>query len=76
MPRAFSRPTAKSQTTMPKSARAALGVEPDDALEYVIEKEGVNLRKLPRAEKAHLRALQTTLPEWDTPEDASAFDDL
>lgn len=76
MPRVFSRLTAKSQTTVPKSVRNALGVGPGDALEYVIEKKGVSLRKLPRAEEAHLRALQTTLSEWETPEDAAAFDDL
>lgn len=76
MNRAFSRLTAKSQTTVPKSVRHALGVEPGDALEYVIDNGGVTLRKLPRADEAHLRALQTTLGEWETPEDAAAFDDL
>lgn len=76
MVRAFSRLTTKSQTTVPKAVRAALGVGPGDALEYVIEKKGVRLRKLPRADEAHLRALQKTLSEWDTAEDAAAFDDL
>jgi antitoxin PrlF len=76
MTRAFSKLTAKAQTTVPKLVREALALEPGDALVYEIEGTRVNIAKLARADEAHLRALQRTLSEWETPEDAAAFDDL
>jgi AbrB family looped-hinge helix DNA binding protein len=74
--RAYSRLTAKAQTTVPKKVREVLSLEPGDALVYEIEDGQVRLAKLPRADDVHLRALQATLSEWETPEDAAAFDDL
>lgn len=72
-----SRITPDSQTTLPSPVRHALGLRPGDMLEYAIEADGVvTLRRSPPTDEGHLRALQATLSEWDTPEDAAAFDDL
>ena len=76
MTRVFSKLTAKGQTTVPKEVRKVLRLEPGDALIYEIEGTRVSLAKLPATDEAHLRALQATLSEWDSPEDAAAFDDL
>ena len=40
-----SRITAKSQTTVPRAVRAALGVGPEDALEYTIDGSRVVLTR-------------------------------
>lgn len=76
MPRLLSRLTSKSQTTVPKPVREKLGLSPGDTVEYEIDGDDVRLRKLERADTDYLRALQATLSEWDSPEDAAAFDDL
>jgi antitoxin PrlF len=76
MTRAFSKLTAKAQTTVPKPVREALRLKPGDALVYEIDGTRVRLAKLTGADEAHLRALQQTLSEWESPEDSAAFDEL
>lgn len=71
-----SRLTAKAQTTLPKEVRQALGLVPGDALIYEIEADRAILRKAPAIDRSYLAALQSTLSEWESPEDAAAFDDL
>ena len=73
---ASSRITAKSQTTVPSAVRKALSLKPGDRLIYEARDGEIVLRKDRPLDVAYLRALQTTLEEWDTPEDAEAFDDL
>ncbi len=72
----YSRLTAKSQTTIPTAVRKALALTPGDAIAYEIDGGRVSLSKVARGDDAYLRALQGTLGEWDSPEDAAAFDDL
>jgi antitoxin PrlF len=72
----FSRLTSESQTTVPDAVREALDLQPGDALIYVIEDGQVRLKKLERDDVDDLRVLQSTLGEWDSLEDAAAFDDL
>lgn len=71
-----SRITPDSQTVLPSPVRHALGLKPGDMLEYEIEEGHVVLRRSPPSDDVHLRALQGTLSEWNSPEDAAAFDDL
>ena len=73
---AFSRITAKSQTTVPAAVRKALSLRPGDRLVYEARDGEIVLRKDRPLDVAYLHALQSTLEEWDTPEDAEAFDDL
>ena len=68
--------TSKGQTTLPREVRAALALEPGDRVLYEIEGHAVVLRKLTPLDSAYLGALQSTLSEWNSPEDAEAYDDL
>ena len=71
-----SRITSKGQTTIPRAIREKLSLKPGDVLVYELDEDEVRLRKLAPLDVAYLRAVQTTLSEWDSPEDAAAFDDL
>ncbi len=73
----YSRIDAFSSTTLPSPVRHALNLSPGDALEYEIGSAGdVLIRRSPHSDVGHLQALAATLGEWNTPEDAAAFDDL
>jgi AbrB family looped-hinge helix DNA binding protein len=71
-----SRITSKGQTTIPRAIREKLSLKPGDVVVYELDKDEVRLRKQTPLDVAYLRAVQTTLSEWDSPEDAAAFDDL
>jgi len=71
-----SRITSKGQTTIPRAIREKLSLKPGDVLVYELEEDEVRLRKQTPLDVAYLRAVQATLSEWDSPEDAAAFDDL
>jgi antitoxin PrlF len=73
---AMSRLTAKGQTTIPKEVRRTLSLQPGDTIAYEIDGDEVRLRKQVPLDVTYLRAVQATLSEWDSPEDAAAFDDL
>jgi AbrB family looped-hinge helix DNA binding protein len=71
-----SRITSKGQTTIPRAVREKLSLRPGDVIVYEVDDDEVRLRKQSPLDVAYLRAVQTTLSEWDSPEDAAAFDDL
>ena len=71
-----SRITSKGQTTIPREVREKLSLQPGDVVVYEVDDDEVRLRKQVPVDVAYLRAVQTTLSEWDSPEDAAAFDDL
>jgi antitoxin PrlF len=71
-----SRLTSKSQTTIPKRVRDRLRLKPGDVVKYEIEGDRVVLSKATGVDMAHLAQLEKTLSEWDTPEDAAAYDGL
>jgi antitoxin PrlF len=68
--------TTKGQTTIPREVRDALDLRSGDRISYRIEQGSVVIRKLVPVDIAHLRALQVTLSEWNSSEDAEAYDDL
>jgi antitoxin PrlF len=72
----ISRITSKGQTTIPRQVREKLALRPGDLVVYEFDDDAVRLRKQMPLDVAYLRAVQTTLSEWDSPEDAAAFDDL
>ena len=72
----FSKITAKAQTTVPKEVRSALGVSPGDTLVYRISKGKVTLARAEPLDRAYLKAVESALSEWDSAEDAKAYDDL
>ena len=68
--------TAKSQTTIPRAVRSALGVHPGDEIAYVIENGRVMVTKAPGKNLARGTPFEdpfATFREWDTPEDDKAF---
>jgi antitoxin PrlF len=71
-----SRITSKGQTTIPREVRQKLSLRPGDVLVYEFDEDEVRLRKQAPLDVTYLRAVQTILSEWDSPEDAAAFDDL
>lgn len=71
-----SRLTSKGQTTIPREVRQKLSLEPGDTIVYEIEDDSVRLRKQAPLDLSYLRAVQATLSEWESPEDAAAYDDL
>ena len=75
MATAHSKLTVKAQTTIPKAVREVLGLRAGDAIAYEIEGGCVTLRR-EGSDRACLKALKSTLSEWDSPEDADAYDDL
>jgi AbrB family looped-hinge helix DNA binding protein len=72
----ISKVTSKGQTTLPREVREALSLKPGDRVVYEIEGDVVAIRKLTPIDAAYLHALQSTLSEWSSPEDAEAYDDL
>jgi bifunctional DNA-binding transcriptional regulator/antitoxin component of YhaV-PrlF toxin-antitoxin module len=72
----FAKITSKAQTTVPAAVRKALKAGPGDTLAYRIGPEGVLLTRAEPLDWDYLRSLQTTLGEWNTAEDAAAFNDL
>jgi AbrB family looped-hinge helix DNA binding protein len=72
----FSKITSKAQTTVPKEVRSALGVKPGDTLVYRISKGRVILARAEPLDRAYLKALESTLSEWTSEEDAAAYDNL
>jgi AbrB family looped-hinge helix DNA binding protein len=71
-----SRITSKGQTTIPSQVRQRLSLKPGDVLVYELDDDEVRVRKQTPLDVGYLRAVQSTLGEWDSPEDAAAFDDL
>ena len=78
--------TSKGQTTIPREVRDKLAqfgltlrggtLSPGGVIAFEIEGDVVRLRKVEPLDLGYLRAVQTTLCEWESPEDAEAYDDL
>jgi AbrB family looped-hinge helix DNA binding protein len=72
-----SRLTQKGQTTISASIRRLLSLSAGDEIAYEVRDGTVVLRKAQPFDIAYAKALQTTLaPEWDSPDDHAAYDDL
>lgn len=72
----FAKITSKAQTTVPVEVRKALNAGPGDTLAYRIGPNGVVLTRAEPLDWDYLGSLEKTLGEWNTAEDAAAFDDL
>ena len=67
---------SKYQATIPRAVRDALTLGAGDRIEFIIERDGVRVRRVLSAD-AELQALETTLAlEWDSTGDAAAYADL
>ena len=57
--------STKGQTTIPRTVRKRLGLEPGDRLRYEVAADGsVHLRKASKIDVAWLKAVEATLTEW------------
>ncbi len=68
--------SSKSQVTLPKEIRDALGAHPGDTIVYEVEGNVVRLKRLEPFDAAFHKALSNTLSEWASDEDEVAFDAL
>ena len=66
--------TSKAQTTIPQPIRAALGLQPGDALSYEIVDGRVLLTKVPRGTTTDDPF--RTFEEWRSEADTTAYADL
>jgi len=71
-----SRIDASGRTTIPREIREKLSLRPGGVIACEVGHDEVRLRKRTPLDAGYLRAVQTTLGEWESPEDAAAFDDL
>jgi antitoxin PrlF len=68
--------SSKGQTTIPREVRDKLALRPGDLIAFEVTGDVAQLRKVVPFDVGYLRAVQTTLSEWESPEDAAAYDDL
>lgn len=69
--------STKSQVTLPKEVRDALGARPGDTIVYEIgEDKVVRLRRLDLFDAAFHKSLSKTMGEWASQADEEAFGDL
>jgi bifunctional DNA-binding transcriptional regulator/antitoxin component of YhaV-PrlF toxin-antitoxin module len=68
--------SSKSQVTLPREVRQALGARPGDTIVYELEGNVVRLKRLEPFDAAFHKALSSTLSEWISDEDDEAFDAL
>jgi AbrB family looped-hinge helix DNA binding protein len=68
--------SSKSQVTLPRKVREALGARAGDTIVYEIEGNVVRLKRLDPFDAAFHQALSSTLSEWGTDADEEAFDGL
>jgi antitoxin PrlF len=72
----FSRLSSKGQITIPKKVRDSLGLRPTDLVGYALQEDGVLLKRVEPFDGAFHKALDSTLEEWNSPEDEETFRDL
>lgn len=72
----ISRITSKSQTTIPRAVRTALGIGPGDDLAYEIVDDTVILKRAIAPAKDIFLANMSTFTEWDSEADRIGYADL
>ncbi|MFQ6614926.1 MAG: AbrB/MazE/SpoVT family DNA-binding domain-containing protein [Fidelibacterota bacterium] len=70
-----SKVSSKAQTTIPKQVREKLGIQPNDTISFEMQGDGAMIRKVRVVDTGYLKALESTLEEWNSKED-SVYDDL
>jgi AbrB family looped-hinge helix DNA binding protein len=69
--------TSKGQTTIPQEVRSAMHVAPGDLIAWDVAADGTaTVRRVQPLDLEYLRALESTLSEWASPEDDEAYRDL
>jgi antitoxin PrlF len=69
--------TSKGQVTVPKAVRDAFHLTTDSLLAWELMPDGsARVRPVQPLEVEYLRALESTLTEWTSDEDETAYRDL
>lgn len=68
--------TAKSQTTIPKAVRNALGIKPGDEVGWEIDGDSVTIIKVNSTEGDPFIGNFSTFTEWASDADCKAFDNF
>ena len=68
--------TSKCQTTIPAKVRKALKLKAGDLVGFEIDNGIVKLSHVRPLDVPYLKALETTVEEWGSPEDEAAYRDL
>ncbi|MBK9313694.1 MAG: AbrB/MazE/SpoVT family DNA-binding domain-containing protein [Acidobacteria bacterium] len=68
--------SSKSQVTLPKEVREAIGARPGDTIVYEVEGEVVRLRRQDPFDAEFHNSISATLSEWASTEDEEAFNAL
>lgn len=77
MMNAIAKITSKGQTTIPADIRDALHAGPGDSLVWEMQDDGTaRVRRVTPLDVEYLKAVEGTLTEWATHEDAEAYRDL
>lgn len=74
---ALAKITAKGQTTIPLAVRSALRVSAGDTIFWEVLDDGsASVRRIEPLDVTFLKAAQSTLGEWLSPQDEEAYRDL
>lgn len=68
--------SSKSQVTLPRKVREAIGARPGDTIIYEVEGNVVRIKRLEPFDALFHKSLTSTLSEWASDEDEEAFDGL
>ena len=68
--------TARGQTTIPKSIRAAAGLHEGDVIAFEFEGDRLVVHKVVPGRDEYLHGLGEVMGEWLSPEDEDAWRDL
>ena len=71
-----SRLSSKSQITIPKEVRDAIGLQPGDAVTYEVHDNVIELKRAGPFDAVFHKSLSKTMDEWATTQDEQAFHDL
>ncbi len=74
---AIAKITAKGQTTIPRTVRAALHVAPGDLISWDVDENGTAIvRRVKPIDLEYLRGIEATLTEWSSVEDEESYREL
>lgn len=68
--------TVKYQATIPEPVREVLKLKKGDRVVFEMEGSSVHLRKATPLDLQFAKSLQSTLEEWNSPNDEEAYCDL
>lgn len=72
----LSKVSAKGQVTIPQTVREFLSVKSGDMVSYIFNGNQVILKKAEPLDLEYLKAVESSLSEWNSAEDNDAYNNL